>query len=131
MESDGLPSAVRLGLPQALVPDLDFAFALVAAACGEAMAVRAEGHAPGRAEAPVEGLEWPPGRCIPDDDLPPARRGQAPAVGAGGHEPAVGAEGHDMDPAGVSTEGSDLLPVRVPELDGPVHAGRGEELPVR
>src|SRR5439155_5732770 len=70
---DGLRSAVRLGLPQALVPDLDFTFVLVAAACGEALAVRAERHAPDRAEAAVEGLDRLPGPCIPDDHLPPTR----------------------------------------------------------
>src|SRR5947208_16661590 len=95
---DGLTSAVRLGLPQALVPDLDFAFALVAAACGE-VAVRAEGHAPDRAGEPVEGLDRPPGLCVPDDDLPPARRGQVPAVGA---------EGHAEDVVAVSAAGDDL-----------------------
>src|SRR5438876_8793132 len=81
---DGLTSAVRLGLPQARIPDLDFAIALGAAACGE-VTFRAERHAPDRAGEPVEGLERPPGLRIPDDDLPPARRGQIPAVGAEGH----------------------------------------------
>src|SRR5436309_2020466 len=103
---DGLTSAVRLGFPQARIPNLDFALALVAAGRGQELAVRAERHAP---DLPLvtalplvtvqqEKLAF--GRRVPDlHRLGSVRGGQAPAVGA---------QRRAADTAIEFSEGSDL-----------------------
>src|SRR5207253_10406255 len=71
-------------VPQRRIPDLNFAFAFVAATRGQVLAVRAENHALDRAGKATQRADLLAGVRIPDDDFLPARRGQAQAIGAKG-----------------------------------------------
>src|SRR5260370_3831808 len=90
------------------MPNVDLPSALVAAACGEALTVRAERHAPDRAGEAVQGRHVPIGRQVPDFHYCPA---------GGGEVFAVRAEGHAKDVVGMPGEIANLFTSsRVPDL---------------
>src|SRR5262245_49129059 len=110
-----LPVLCLVLLPERSVPDLDLSVALVAAAGGQAPAVRAERHPEDVARVAPEGH---PGRGVLPPRQVPHAHGLVPP--ARGEPAAVRVEGQAISPLGVPLELAGHLPGGgVPDQDAP------------